>query len=66
LFGCSVIIIKWFQDNIQAGLIDDGSLEEGEYTMRVLSNFGENIDFQFQYLFAGNVICLIYRIIAML
>ena len=34
--------------------------------MRIFSNFSKNIDWPFQYLFACNVICLIFRITVML
>ena len=45
LFCCSVVIVKWFQDNIQDGLSNDAEISEDEFKMRVLSNFGSNIDF---------------------
>jgi hypothetical protein len=45
LFTCSVVIVKWFQNNIQKDLYTDAELDKDEYIMRVLSNFSENIDF---------------------
>ena len=37
-------------------------MPQKEFRMRVIANFNENIDYPFQYMFAGNVICLIVRI----
>jgi len=41
-------------------------LTNEEFKMRVISNFANSMDFKFQYLFAVNVICLIFRLSAML
>ena len=41
-------------------------MENDEFRFRIFANFGENIDYPFQYLFALNVICLIFRITVML
>lgn len=62
---CSMIIVHWYFTKIQKGLSAPG-LDEEEYTMRLLANFKENIDFKFQYLFSACIGCLIFRIMTML
>jgi len=52
--------------NIQKDLNSDENLSNQEYKMRMFSNFKNNIDWPFQYMFAINVICLIFRITVML
>jgi len=62
LFICSLFIIDWFNTKINANLYTDPNLSNEEFLMRILSNFGLNINFPFQYLFAGQIVCLILRI----
>lgn len=62
---CSIMIVQWFVTKIQKDLFAPG-LSEEEYTMRLLANFEENIDFKFQYLFSVSCGCLIFRIMTML
>jgi len=62
LFICSILIIDWFSKNINANVYTDPTITQEELIMRKLSNFGKNINFPFQYLFAVQITCLILRI----
>lgn len=46
--------------------VNHPGLDEDVKKLRIMSNFSDNIDWPFQYLFALNVICLIFRITVML
>ena len=62
---CSMVIVQWFVSNIMKN-IDAPDLDAEELNQRLLSNFANNLDFKFQYLFSVMIGCLIYRIMTML
>ena len=66
MFVSSIFIIQWYNQDLRKGLDVDPPLSDEQLNLRIFSNFAENIEWPFQYLFALNVICLIFRITVML
>lgn len=62
LFVCSVLVIEWFNNKIDVNINTDPLISSQEFSWRIQSNFIDNIEYPFQYLFAGQVSCLILRI----
>ena len=66
LFSSSIVVISWFTNNLQKDLYSDSEISKTEYNQRILANIQDNLDFQFQYLFAVQIVCLFIRISMML
>lgn len=67
LLVISIVVISWIHYDLKANVKHNYSMpgEEDEHWLLIL-NFSHNLDFNFKYLFATIVSCLIVRISVML
>jgi len=64
LFGTSLFNIYWTYTKILVNLID--GLSEENLSFREFDNISKNIDFKFEYLYAVNICCLLWRLIELI
>ena len=64
LFFTSLFNIYWTYSGILNNLVE--GLSDEEMTFREFSNISQNINFKFEYLYAVNICCLLWRLIELI
>lgn len=62
LFGCSIVIIQFIDNNLSADVNADPNISEDDYAFILGQNFFSSTWFRFEYLFSVMIACLMFRI----
>jgi hypothetical protein len=62
LFVCSIIIINWISGTLMLNIYDDMTLDNRVIGMKMMNNLRDNIDFNLQYFFSIQIVCLMLRL----